>query len=77
MIYKRSSEINSESVTKTGALSGILATDGEAQDGHILNIDGGDFEDGAPMLFGHDDFSGSRNLGSWDTFDKVRSRESQ
>ena len=53
------------------SVSGILASDGEASDTHILDIDGGELGEGPPMLFGHDDFSGSRNLGSWNRFDRI------
>lgn len=54
-----------------GAFSGILATDGEATDGHILNIDGGELPANMPLLFNHDSFSGEGNLGTWPTLSKV------
>ena len=51
----------------SGVVAGILATDGEASDGHILNIAGGETQRGAPLLFAHDEMAG--NLGSWTEFD--------
>ena len=54
-----------------GAISGLLATDGEASDGDILDMDGGQIPSRAPLLFGHQDWSGDRNLGSWEKFKKV------
>jgi hypothetical protein len=72
MSYKRTSAIERAAAGSPGAIAGILATDGEASDGHILDIDGGDLTPGAPLLFGHDDFSGSRNLGSWSSFSVVK-----
>ena len=53
-----------------GVRSGLLATDGEASDAHILNIPGGEIPEGPPLLFGHDDFTGTSNLGSWRSFAK-------
>jgi hypothetical protein len=54
-----------------GHVAGILATDGEASDGDILDIDGGQIPKRAPLLFGHQDWSGDRNLGSWERFEKT------
>ncbi len=48
-----------------GVIEGTLATNGESDDGHIIDISGMRAEAGAPLLFGHDDRSGTRNLGSW------------
>jgi len=53
-----------------GRVAGMLATDGEASDGDILDIDGGQIPKRAPLLFGHQDWSGDRNLGSWERFEK-------
>jgi len=76
MTYERSGTIERAAKgAAKGAISGILATDGEASDGHILDIDGGDLREGSPMLFGHDDWSGERNLGTWESFDKFRTPE--
>ena len=69
MNYERTGSIERAAGATPGQISGILATDGEASDGHILNIDGGEIPSNPPLLFGHDDFSGSRNLGSWSTFE--------
>ena len=69
-MYERSQsgsiERASSKTGSTGIVQGILATDGEASDGHILAIEGGEFRSGAPLLFGHDDRDG--NLGSWSDF---------
>ena len=54
-----------------GHVAGMLATDGEASDGDILDIDGGQIPKRAPLLFGHQDWSGDRNLGSWERFEKT------
>ena len=55
-----------------GHVAGLLATDGEASDGDILDIDGGQIPKRAPLLFGHQDWSGDRNLGSWERFEKTQ-----
>ncbi len=70
MDYQRTSTIEREANGAEGRLSGILASDGEATDGHILSISGGTLPKRAPLLFGHDD-GGSKNLGSWDKFEKI------
>jgi len=54
-----------------GRVAGMLATDGEASDGDILDIDGAQIPKRAPLLFGHQDWSGDRNLGSWERFEKT------
>jgi len=70
-VYERSCGIErAEDGAASGAISGILATDGEADDGHILNIDGMKTNAPAPLLFGHDANSGTGNLGSWTGFAK-------
>jgi hypothetical protein len=71
MDYERTSTIDRAEGGAAGRLSGILVSDGEASDGHILDIAGGDLPKRAPLLFGHDDVSGSSNLGSWDSFEKI------
>lgn len=70
-MYERHSTIEradgDKPVSATGKVSGILATSGEASDGHILNVAGGSTTRGAPLLFMHDAFDG--NLGSWTGFE--------
>jgi len=68
MTYERTSQIE-RADGSPGVISGILATDGEASDGHILNIAGMELPERAPLLFGHDDVTGTGNLGSWTEFD--------
>jgi hypothetical protein len=73
MHYERHSDIDTieradgKSVAETGQVSGILATSGEASDGHILNVAGGTTKRGEPLLFMHDTYDG--NLGSWTGFE--------
>ncbi len=55
---------------EAGVHSGLLATDGEASDAHILNIPRMELPESPPLLFGHDDFTGTGNLGSWRSFEK-------
>ena len=50
-----------------GTFRGILATSGEASDGHILSIDGLEIEEGLPLQWSH----GVEWLGSWSDFQKV------
>ena len=69
-MYERTSTIerkDGKPVSKTGQVSGILATSGEASDGHILNVNGGKLKRGSPLLFNHDALDG--NLGSWVDFE--------
>jgi len=68
--YQRTCQIERAEGDPPGQLSGILATDGEASDGDILDIDGGQIPKRAPLLFGHQDWTGDRNLGSWERFEK-------
>jgi len=63
--------LNAATGGEDGAITGVLATDGEASDGDILDIDGGQVPKTAPLLFGHQDWSGDRNLGSWTKFEKT------
>jgi hypothetical protein len=71
MQYERTCSIErAEDGADAGLISGVLATDGEASDGHILNMDGVKLPDNAPLLFGHDDYTGTGNLGSWTGFFK-------
>ncbi len=71
MQYERTCSIErAEDGAAAGLISGILATNGEALDGHILNMDGVNLPDRAPLLFGHDDYTGTGNLGSWTGFRK-------
>lgn len=71
MTYERTTAIERGAADAPGRISGILVSDGEASDGHILNIDGAQFPEQAPLLFGHDDYTGTGNLGSWEKFEKV------
>jgi hypothetical protein len=68
--YQRTSSIERSDGMDKGFISGTLVTDGEASDGHILNIAGGELPERAPLLFGHDDYTGTGNLGSWTSFRK-------
>ena len=71
MHYERTCTIErAEDGAEAGLISGILTTDGEASDGHILDMDGVELPERAPLLFGHDDFTGTGNLGSWTGFRK-------
>jgi len=71
MHYERTCTIErAEDGAEAGLISGILATDGEASDGHILNMSGVKLPERAPLLFGHDDYTGTGNLGSWTGFHK-------
>ncbi len=70
-VYERTCTIErAEDGADAGLISGILATDGEASDGHILNIGGVKLPERAPLLFGHDSYTGTGNLGSWTGFEK-------
>ena len=51
---------------KAGEISGIVATGGEASDGHILNIAGVRIAGNTPMFFEH-----WRTLGIWNGFTKI------
>ena len=71
MEYERTCKIErAEDGAPAGQISGVLTTDGEASDGHILNMSGVKLPERAPLLFGHDDFTGTGNLGSWTGFHK-------
>lgn len=72
--YERTCQIERAPGDAPGLISGVLATDGEASDGHILDIDGLETPERAPLLFGHDDFTGTGNLGSWTAFAKFKGR---
>ena len=70
-VYERTCTIERAAEgAEAGLISGILATDGEASDGHILNIGGVKLPERAPLLFGHDSYTGTGNLGSWTGFEK-------
>lgn len=71
-MYERTSQIERQEGAADGVVAGILVTDGEASDGHILNIKGGEIPPTAPLLFGHDDFTGTGNLGSWTSLKKFK-----
>ena len=52
-----------------GTVSGIIASDGEAADGNIINVEGvRGLESGVPLLFEHGFVDGVRELGSWRSF---------
>jgi len=69
--YERTASIERKSGDPAGLVRGLLATDGEASDGHILNIDGVELPSNPPLLFNHDDFSGDGNLGTWPELARV------
>lgn len=73
-VYERKTPgaIERQEGSERGVVSGIVVTDGEASDGHILNIDGIEVPDNPPLLFGHDDYTGTGNLGSWRSFTKFK-----
>lgn len=68
-MYQRTSAIRTERLDTDGIIEGTLATNGEASDGHILEVRGIEVPSGSvPLLFGHDAHSGRNNLGSWASF---------
>ncbi len=69
-MWERTSVIERAQDDGPGVVRGTLVTNAEASDGHILDVLGMEATAPAPMLFGHDDFSGERNLGSWANFTK-------
>lgn len=68
--YERQFTIERAASDKAGVIRGILATSGEASDGHILSIEGLRAEAPAPLLFGHDSWGMEGTLGSWTSFSK-------
>lgn len=74
-MYERTSQIRAERLATDGIIEGVLATNGEATDGHILNVRGIEATPGAPLLFGHDAHSGRNNLGSWVNFTQRGQRQ--
>jgi len=71
-IYERLVEIERAAGTQPGVVKGVLATDGEASDGHILNIEGLEADVPKPLLFGHNAYDPWGNLGSWTEFSKTK-----
>lgn len=75
-MYQRTFRLEAD--VREGQISGTLATDGEASDGHILSIEGGDIRPGIPFLFAHEDGAFSSpalaNLGSWVEFEKIMAK---
>jgi len=69
-VFERVSQIVRSDKDPDNVISGHLATNGEASDGHILNIRGGKLPKSPPLLFGHDDYTGRSNLGSWTSLKK-------
>ena len=67
-MYQRTSQIRAEQVVTDGIISGTLASNGEASDGHIIEPRGVEIDGAVPLLFGHDAHSGRNNLGSWINF---------
>jgi len=61
--YGRSAEIDQAIDTDTGEFDMVMATDGEATDGHIINIDGLRFPEKLPLQLDHGKTAIS-NLGS-------------
>ena len=70
MDYRRTTDhaILARADAPKGEIAGILATDGEASDGHILSMEGGECREGIPLCFGHDSFTEAGVIGSWTTF---------
>lgn len=64
--YERTLKL--ERMAEPGVFRAVLATDGEASDGHVLAMKGAETPIGIPLLFGHDAHSGRSNLGSWSSF---------
>jgi len=58
----------------SGVVRGVVASEGEATDGHMLSIKGGICEPPAPMLFGHDSYTQDGTVGSWNQFTKSKGR---
>jgi hypothetical protein len=73
-MYQRTCRIERAADDGSGIVRGVLATNGEASDGHILDIAGLEVTPGAPLLFGHQDFGPEGNLGSWVDFTKRGNR---
>jgi hypothetical protein len=69
--YQRTALIERAEGDPEGHLAGTLATNGEASDGHILDIKTLKLQQEPPLLFGHDDMSGRNNLGKWTDFAKL------
>ena len=65
--FGRSMAIDSRIDTKTGEFDLVLASDGEASDGHILNIPGIHFPDSLPLQLEHQK-SVTANLGTVSNF---------
>jgi hypothetical protein len=57
-----------------GLIRGVVATEGEAQDGNILSIKGGVCEPPVPMLFCHNAYEQEGTVGSWSQFTKSKGR---
>jgi len=70
--FQRVVQIERAGKSEPGVVKGTLATDGEASDGHILNIEGLVAEAPKPLLFGHNAFDPWGNLGSWTDFSKTK-----
>lgn len=75
MSYQRTAPIRTRQ-GEAGFIEGTLATNGEASDGHILEVAGIEVPDGTvPLLFGHDAHSGRNNLGSWTGFQVMGAKQ--
>jgi hypothetical protein len=56
----------------SGVVRGVIATEGEASDGHVLSVAGGVCEPGALMCFGHDSWRQEGTVGAWQDFAKTK-----
>jgi len=60
--------IELEDASADGSFTGMLATSGEASDGHRLNMNGGNLEAGLPLLVNHRE----PLIGQWTGFERVK-----
>jgi len=56
----------------SGIVRGVIATEGEASDGHILSVKGGNCTPPAPMCFGHESWRQEGTVGGWSAFSKSK-----
>ena len=62
MTYARTTTISRNGAQKRGEIRGVLVTDGEASDGHILNIRGATIDPGLPLVWSHDAMGRGKQL---------------
>ena len=67
--FDRAAQVEPSADAELGQVSGILASGGEASDGHILNVRGGETRSGLPLLWMH---WSDEPLGTWSTFEVLR-----